>query len=1295
MPNTDDIFELLSENEHRYLNDVCDRYEATFSDSPLPIDVFVEETGGDLQFNTILIREIVGMSLDYGHHGLVNEFLAAAEHPTYRRVALEELRQHGQPSPDEEAWFPDFDRFRLLEKIGSGGMGVVYKVFDNERNMEVALKVSYRNSGGALYHFKKEFRALTDIGHPNLLSLYEFFQSDERWFFTMEYVKGVDIFTFCHSRNPPDFGQVAQLFLQLSRGLSTLHENQKLHRDIKPSNVLVDSDGHLRILDFGLVADWNESASMSKDSGPPRNSYPGTYAGTPSYMSPEQLDRMYLNPASDWFAAGLLLGDLLMGKLPTDPTQQRNPIELEKLTADKRIPLDLIDLYRGLTSSDQNERLEQINRWLKKQHQAPKNYISSTSGQHEIFVGRDTQLAQLDSVDRGLFSLCLISGYSGNGKSALIRALTKKLNSDNSTLILSSRCLPNESSQYPGLDGLVDDLASQIQLLPRKERVNLLPAGGALLAKIFPVLGTIFEIKPEQLAGSTLPVEPSQMRKSAVSALSQFFSNVAARFRLVACIDDFQWNGEQSLSLMRGIASVPLTLVIACRSEHDSFTTIRKELENISRSAGGVFHEILVDMLDADDAKALVKAASDVPLVPEIVQDLVTESKGHPYILLEMLRSVKKRSDTASLTGAIAERIREFTFHERRLLEVVSVSSIPLSIPLAYRIVELDSIDPQLMESLRKANLISQTLPGLHGAVTPYHDAIRTAALQMMPDERRRCYHKELAILLEESQADPQTVGYHYGEAGEHEKAVSRYLAAATSAVDGLAFEKAVFCFKKAFDLPVELPLRKKQSAELAYAEALESLGNVSEAAERFELLGHHENADKREHLLQRAARLYCSTGHIEHGVALYEMLLRNRGLRMSRNRSLSGFQFLARRILIRFTRPRQTSGSRAGNAETMKKIDLLSLAVPGLGLIDTMSVINLQAKNTLLALKCGDPSRMAKALALEGVQTGAIGFRLFSLSEALDKQIRAVCFADNNYYLKATYLMGRGITLHHRGFFSEAIATLEKAEEIFVNRCQQVWWELAGTRTCYLWGLCFLGRIKELEKHIARLSSDARQRDDKFMHRTIGCYAAPILSLAGDRPEEAKKTLTESLNAWGHQEQYHVQHLIHTYSTAFLHLYNGDGDKTLEFCKESIKSVKRSGFYFIEFVRVSLLDNLACACLFTAQNKSPRETRPLRRRVKRIIKTIRKTKLAHALAYASKLEGVLAIQEKDLSSAEKALEEAHKEFARNDMVAHVLSIEHLILEIGGKGSPDNLNEKFEKQGIKNPKCWRRMILGT
>ncbi len=303
--------------------------------------------------------------------------------------------------------FEGTDRFVIVRQLGEGGMGVVYEALDRSRGERVALKALREVDAAGIQSFKHEFRALADLTHENLVSLYELMSAGDHWFFTMELLDGRGFID--HVRPAADRGaapspektspsaatttpmlrrddaaprgaltphvasgergraiaETAPLFdearlraalVQLASGLCALHDQAMIHRDIKPSNVLVTAAGRVVLLDFGLVASFD--AEVDQDA-----SQQGII-GTPAYMSPEQFAQKALTPASDWYSVGLMLYKALTGVVPHVESGQWLEIAMERQITEPappralepRAPADLSALCVELLRVDPRAR---------------------------------------------------------------------------------------------------------------------------------------------------------------------------------------------------------------------------------------------------------------------------------------------------------------------------------------------------------------------------------------------------------------------------------------------------------------------------------------------------------------------------------------------------------------------------------------------------------------------------------------------------------------------------------------------------------------------------------------------------------------------------------------------------------------------------------------------------------------------------------------------------------------------------------------------------------------------------
>lgn len=1126
---------------------------------------------------------------------------------------------------DGETFGSDF-RFLALERLGAGASGEVFRVIDRRFRHEVALKTLFRADPSAILRFKNEFRSLADVAHPNLAQLYELQQDGRSFFFTMELVPGVDLLEWVRGQPaapgdgeaapapPPDEERLRAALLQLLHGLLALHAAGKLHCDLKPSNIRVTPAGRVVLLDFGLV---REIA--------PRGEQTFELAGTPAYMSPEQLGGQEITPASDLYAVGVLLFELLTGRRPH--VGSFGQILHAKLTGVAPAPSELVDglppdlaeLCAALLRHAPAERPDgaEALRRLGASAAPPRPEAQGR------FLGRERHLAALEAAfDRALggrAAVIWVHGSSGMGKSALVQHFVELARQRHPSLLcLQGRCYERESVPYKALDVLLDALARHLRHLPAGEAESLLPPDILALARLFPALHSVEEIEKAQRRVLEMPDEREQRRR-AHGALRELLRRLGLRQPLILSIDDLQWGDRDSAGLLaellRPPAAPPFLLIGSFRSEERESSPLLHALLDSGQLEAGSSRELEVAELDEEAAYALARhllaartadfksaASTDTEAADAaLARSIARESQGSPFFVGELVEhavadldgsaeTLPKFDDDSTATTLdrlIVARLRRLPAETRRLLEVVAVAGRPLELEVALEVAALGFEGPAAIATLRATNLIRIRRAGSHDAIEPYHDRIREAVARRVDRQGRPELHRQLALRLERSErSEPETIASHWREAGDPRKEATWVAEAAERAARALAFDRAAGLFARALDLE-PAGSGERHRLQLALGAALASGGRGPEAAAAFLAAVAGATPEEGLELRRRAAEQQLISGHIEAGLETARGVLTSIGLVLPRTLGQTLFGLIAKRLRLKLRglRFRERPAEKVPPA-LLLRIDTCRSIAMGLANVQPMLGMSFATSHLFHALEAGEPYRLSLALALEAAYSAAGGSkshgrtaRLVTAAGSLAEKVPDDRVA--RPHAQGMALFAAGIAHYFEGDAARALELLLRADTLLRERCTGVSWELDTVLFYSLRVLRLLGNVAQIRGLVPATLSDVMERGDLYAETCLRSAGLWLCELSEDRPAEALAEIETARSNWS-QEGFHPLHYVQLGARIDIANYQGDGDRAWATLEAAWPRLERSQMLRFQLVSVDA-HNLRARAAFAA----------------------------------------------------------------------------------------------------------------
>jgi hypothetical protein len=1196
--------------------------------------------------------------------------------------------------------FRGTERFTVRRQLGAGGMGVVYEVHDQVRNEVVALKTLLRAGATDIYRLKREFRSLADVAHPNLVSLYELVVDGADCFFTMELVPGVNLVEYVRgsaTRAPLPGERVRHVFRQLVEGIGALHHKGKLHRDIKPSNILVTPDARVVILDFGLAGDvFLDDAAVDE-----------SMAGTPAYLAPERRAGAALSEGHDWYSVGVTLYEALTGRVPFDGSFEdvlRRKREIEPcppadIAAD--VPEDLNAICMGLLRRDPTQRMtgQEAARILARDSTGSVASRPSQADTEPPFVGRrrhlDALKTALTEAKRGTATAVYVHGPSGIGKSALVQCFLDRVLNREQIVVLRGRCYECESVPYKALDGVVDSLSRHLSVMPRSQVAPLLPPDLATLSRLFPVMLQV-EAAASVRPGEYENVDPFILRQRAFKALRALLTRMAARHPVVVYIDDLHWADADSAALLQELlrpAQAPPILTIACfrTEEIASKPFLQTLLEQTGPNTGIA---LPLEPMTDDEAHALVACAldADMEVSGEEILTIASEASGNPFLLRQLagyLAAHPTRRNRVTFAEALDERVRALPREGQRFLETLAICGRPMAPELVCDACGVTRDRQSLTAMLRSSHFIRSS--GSADRVETYHDRIREVlAAQIAPDSVRRIHGLIVQTLVERRSDDCEALFEHYRGAGDHENASIQAGLAAAKAGTALAFDRATFFYGQALALAPASPAAPAWSEGLA--SALAFAGRPAEAADAYLRAAAEAGHPRRVELLRRGAEQFLIGGHIDRGLDLTRTMLAGMGMDVPRSPRGALLSLLWQRARLRWRGLRFVSKHADEiDADTLLRVDTCWSATTGLLLVDMISALDFSARHLLMALDAGEPSRIARAMAIESVARAGYPTGR-KVSEKLRRQSKALATSVGNPQAIALSILADGIVAIAAGEWKKASILSGQALAILRDECVGVTWELNIAQNLVIWAFMYLGELGEVSRQVAALLANARSRGNLYLATEL-CTRCNYAWLAADDPDGGEREVIESIERWS-QKGFHRQHYSAMLARVQTALYRGDADAAWRLFAEQQWRLRRSLITRVQVVRVESLYLQARSALAMAdRNKGSRRFLSVARDgARRIARERRPWSDPIALL----LRAGIAYVEGSTPLALKCLHDAADRFDRADMKLYAAVARRRIGALQDDAPGRELQRQAEEwmaaQHIKNPVCMTRML---
>ncbi len=745
--------------------------------------------------------------------------------------------------------------YKIVDKLGSGGMGVVFRAFDTVLEREVAIKVMHRSLTEDKQNAQRlirEAKAAAKLVHPNVVTIYEVGEDDHGKYIVMEYVKGAPLSDVLAKKGIFKPQRSVNLIIQVLKALNTAHKLGILHRDIKSENILITNDDIAKVLDYGIAQITAKSRITSS----------GQVLGTIEYMAPEQMLGEDIDQRCDIYATGVVFYQMLTNVLPFSGetavevlfkklNEEPPPPSYYNNKIDKNLDDAVLKMIHH-NKSDRWENAEDLIPYLETISDAKTISLSKTwmaeadfdleedEGEEEkkdesvnlrsVFVGREDEFKKLvnifNRIKGGVGQTVLISGEAGVGKSRLANQFCYFVDHQD-VWVLYGNCLYQEGmdAYMPYIDALRNFFSKDNPKLDENERIDL----KNIIREEVPVLSqfterfttTIFsELSNKK---DVLPENKTNLNEG----ISVLLSLMAKNKPVVLIIDDLQWADGASLKLFhylaRQIVKMPVMLLGIHRTDKYDLQDDGKPkaiVDMIKRMRNeDVCHEINLDRLNREKCDLLIdKSLVNTAFSEDFYGGVFQGTKGNPFFVIETLKLLSEKKYIypvdhlwldkkidfkievpSRVEDIFIRRLSTLSEDDREMLQVASVIGYKFDPSTLANLLEIPKID-----MLKRLHKIERDLQIITSSKKDYqfeHPMLGDLLYNEIPPALCQEYHLMIANELEKIHrgdfgALVGEAAQHFRRGGDHKKAIPLLYQAGKRAFNISAYKEACMFFE-------------------------------------------------------------------------------------------------------------------------------------------------------------------------------------------------------------------------------------------------------------------------------------------------------------------------------------------------------------------------------------------------------------------------------------------------------------------------------------------------------------------